>query len=535
MTPRPYQVAAIEALDHALYTTDKNPCVVIPTGGGKSPIMAWTLERYLQETPTFRAIILAHRKELVAQNAAEMLNIWPGAPVGVYAAGMKRREAGYALTFASIDSVHRKGSDFAPFDLIVVDEAHRIPMKGEGKYRRFIADCKTQNPRLRVVGFTATPFRMGIGPICHRDHILTQVCYEANVCDLIHDGYLSHLRSKISEIAPDVSGVAKRGGEYVSHELAKAVDREQLITDTVASAVQILRTASRKSVLWFCVDVNHCKHVAAELRRHGRRAEALVGTTQIHTRDRIASRFLDGDIEDICNVDVLTEGFNAKRIDAIVLLRPTESPGLYAQMVGRGLRLFPGKTDCLVLDFAHCIDTHGPIDVIAGGETKMETCRECAEVFSRAIGACPQCGWEVPKITLDLGEIAARERRLHDSRASDRSILSDDHTETLSVDTVMATRHHKGDKPDSIKVTYCVGISRVTEWICLDHPGYAGHKAASWWTRRFGLPVPSVDEALQDLFLGHKIAAVTESLVICRPTGKKYAEIQRAVLRTNNR
>ncbi|MFA5186722.1 MAG: DEAD/DEAH box helicase family protein, partial [Patescibacteria group bacterium] len=197
MQPRPYQVEALEALHNHICTKSTNPCVVIPTGGGKSALIAWAIQRWKQQAPWFRGIILAHRKELIEQNAAELYAFMPSSEIGVFSAGIGRRDYDASILFASIDSVYKKAGEFQPFDVIMVDEAHRIPPHGEGKYRTFIQGCKKFNPLLRVVGWTATPFRMGCGQICHRDHILNEICYEASVVSLIQDGYLCKLRSTV--------------------------------------------------------------------------------------------------------------------------------------------------------------------------------------------------------------------------------------------------------------------------------------------------------------------------------------------------
>jgi DNA repair protein RadD len=204
--PRPYQEEALEALDRHVMHKDNNPCVVIPTGGGKSVLMAWAIQNWKRDYPPFRCIILAHRKELVAQNAAELAGLWPGGDIGIYSAGLGRRDETHSILFASIDSVWRKWGEFPAWDCIIIDEAHRIPARGEGKYMAFLKGCRIANKNLRIVGFTATPFRMGCGPICHRDHILNEVVYEANVGDLIAQGFLCRLRSKVGDVQPDLDG-----------------------------------------------------------------------------------------------------------------------------------------------------------------------------------------------------------------------------------------------------------------------------------------------------------------------------------------
>jgi DNA repair protein RadD len=520
MKPRPYQAESIEALHNHICTRQDNPAVVLPTGAGKSPVIAWTIQKWKTQAPHFRVIVLAHVKELVDQNADKMRNIWPDAPIGIYSAGLNKRDMGQDVTFASIDSVYKKGPDFDPFDVIIVDEAHRIPVSGEGKYRRFINDCKLQNPKLRVVGFTATPYRMGSGPICHKDHILNHVVYNANVADLIGGGYLCKLRSKAADAKPDMSGVHKRAGEYIAKDLSKAVDRKELVTAAVAEAVKM--HADRKSVIYFCVDVAHCEHVSAELLKHGIDAPAITGKTKHAHRDKIARRFAAGSLRAVCNVNVLTEGFDATGTDCVVLFRPTLSKGLYVQMVGRGLRTDPRKTDCLVLDFASCIDEHGPIDIIDDGDTRLATCQGCKEIFSRAVKKCPACGEIIPPQAYEQPEaVEEPERRMHGVRATSQSIISTQ-PERKKVTNVFVALHKKQGKPDSLRVCYQVGVSVVNEWVCLDHDGYAGRKAATWWRKRFDCDAPSVKEALEDMFLAHKLIRMTKSITI-KPG--KYREV----------
>jgi DNA repair protein RadD len=546
--PRPYQEEALEALDAHMRAKESNPCVVIPTGGGKSLMIAWAIQRWKQDYPPFRCMILAHRKELVRQNADELMALWPFGDVGIYSAGLRQRDLDNSVTYASIDSVHKRWGEFPPFDVLVIDEAHRIPAKGEGKYRGFIQGCKSQSPDLRVVGFTATPFRMGMGAICHGDHILNEVCYEAHVGSLISDGFLCGLRSKVG-IGPDLNGVRRNGkGDYVAKSLAEAVDVPDVVRTAVRNAMAIIQAEKRKSVVFFCVDVSHCRAVSMELRRHGLEAPVVTAKTKRHERDRIAEGFKQGRYRAICNVNVYTEGFNAKRVDCIVLLRPTLSAGLYAQMVGRGLRLHPSKTDCLVLDFARCIETHGPVDYLQATAVRVivcgsvappkcklscgndEGCTECGgsgyepwwdgcgDTFSRALGACPHCGWKIPPLEIARAEAEERERKMHEEKAAQRAILGSE-PEELVVNSVTVHRHRKPGMPDSVRVQYRCGVSTFREWICLDHDGFAAKKARRWWARRFGIEearTATVDRAVDDLFTATELASLTETITVVR-------------------
>jgi len=521
-TLRQYQQETIDALHAHVCEKRTNPCVVLPTGAGKSVVMAAQIRQWAEQSPWVRGCILAHRKELVQQNAEKLQRAYPEGHIGIFSAGLKQKDYDAQILFASIDSIFKRSGEFQPFDFIFVDEAHRIPPAGEGKYRTFIHGCQRFNQDLRVVGWTATPFRMGCGDICHRDHILNEIVYEAKVTDLIEQGYLCNLRSKVGVTQPTLQGVRRNsGGDYIIKSLAKATNRDEVVSAAVAEAVRIICAENRRAVVFFTVDIEHCKRVSQELSRHGIHAPYLTGKTRQCERDRLIRDFKAGRVRAVCNVNVLTEGFDSPHIDCIVLLRPTLSAGLFSQMVGRGLRLCDGKHFCLVLDFAGCIEEHGPIDLLGGYHVAMATCQRCRESFSRAVRVCPQCGWEIPKQEMKRLDQVEHERRMHRDKASDRSILSSE-PETYKVDTIYVSRHVKPEKPDSLKVQYRCGLSMFREWVCLDHDGPAGLKAQQWWKRRFGgKGKVSVNHALEDLFLSQALLEWTKTITV-RRNGKYY-------------
>jgi DNA repair protein RadD len=531
ITPRPYQSEAHTSLDEHLRTKQTNPCVVIPTGGGKSFQMAYAIQNWKALCPTFRVCVLAHRKELVEQNSQEMNGIAPEFDIGIYSAGLNRKDKNASVIFASIDSIWNKADQFMQFDCLIVDEAHRIPAKGEGKYRSFINACRRINPNLVVIGFTATPFRMGCGPICHKSHILQEICYEANVGDLIRDGYLCKLRSKVGEVQPDLSNVDRNArGDYKTASLATAVDKGDIVSAAVRSAVGHIVKENRKSVVWFCVDIDHCHRVQAELAKYGVDAPVVTSKTPAAERDRIARSFKLGVYSHIINVNVYTEGFNSRNVDCIVILRPTLSKGLFIQMCGRGLRTHPDKIDCLILDYASCIAEHGPIDCPDTGFVRVIECLECGDVFSRAVGTCPNCGWVIPKREVERHEAEQREKRMHEAEASKLNILSQE-PEVMPVDGVSVHRHVKAGKPDSIRVQYRSGLQTFSEWVCPDHEGPISERARNWWFARFRTRTVTVNSALEDLFLADAISNLTESITVRR--NGKFFEIVSHKFRKN--
>ena len=517
LTLRPYQNAAISSIYGYFQSNSGNPLVVIPTAGGKSLVMAAFIEGVLKAWPDQRILIVTHVRELIAQNHAEMIGLWADAPAGIYSAGLGKREAQARVLFAGIQSIHRRAREIGHTDLVLIDEAHLIPGKSSTMYRRFLDALSAINPALKVIGLTATPFRLDSGMLHEgKNALFTDIAYEAPVRDLIDQGYLSPLVSKQPTTRLDVSKVGSRAGDFIARDLAAAVDQE---ATTRAAVTEIIEYGKdRKSWLAFCSGVDHARHVAEEFRRQGITCQTIFGDTPKDERDAIIGAFKQGEIRALASMGVLTTGFNAPAVDLIALLRPTQSAGLYVQMVGRGTRLAPGKENCLVLDFAGNVRRHGPIDLVrpkrpgenGGGEAPTKVCPMCESIVALSATECPDCGYEFP----------AREVKIAPTAAS-LPVLSPKAPQWLQVSGVSYTRHDKRGGRPSLKVTYSCGLATYSEWVCFEHQGYARQKAAGWWRKRTpGLPVPlSVDEAIAQ---ANRLTRPSEISV--RPSGR-YFEI----------
>lgn len=485
-TLRPYQSDALATLWDYLRHREGNPALVLPTGAGKSPLMAAIAEQAATEW-NGRVMILAHVQELVEQNAAKFAALAPHLKHGIYAAGLRRRDRFEQILFCQIQSVAKRAASFPPPDLLLIDEAHRIPLgaKGEGLYRQFIADLRRFNPRLRVVGLTATPYRLQgrAVPVCGPDNVLTEVAYEARVGDLIRDGYLSPLVSRAGE-RPDLGAVHLRGGEYIEGELAAAM--LPLVERTAADL--LARSEGRRAGIVFCVNVEHAEAVLSSLRARGEAAALVHGGTPKGERADLIRQFQSGDTRWMVNVNVLSEGFDAPHIDCVAMLRPTKSPGLYYQQVGRGFRLAEGKTDCLVLDYAGNVLEHGPVDAI-----KVQPARpgRAAEVTTARAKECPKCSAILPigVRVCECGFSFASGDPAHLDRPIDAPVLSSDRPRVLTrhdVHGVQYMRHVGASKIPTMRVTYACGLRRIHEYICLEHAGMARAKALRWWVERAG-------------------------------------------------
>ena len=272
-----------------------------------------------------------------------------------------------------------------------------------------------------------------------------------------------------------------------------------LVESTVADL--LARTGGRRAGIVFCVNVAHAEAVLAALRTRGERAALVHGGTAKGERAELIGQFQAGALRWMVNVNVLSEGFDAPHIDCVAMLRPTKSPGLYYQQVGRGFRLAPGKADCLVLDYAGNMLEHGPVDAIrvrpsrAKGAAKVETtrakeCPKCSALLPIGVRVC-ECGYSF-----------ASTDPAHLDRPVDAPVLSTDRPRVVHVHPVHSVKYsrHKGKngKPDSLRVTYQCGLRQFSEWICLQHGGMARTKALQWWVARAGAgQVPrTVEEAL---------------------------------------
>ncbi len=492
---RPYQQEAIESIYRHLRERDDNPCVVIPTGGGKTPVMATVCKDAVSRW-NGRVLILAHVKELLEQ---AMNKIHEAAPdmfmkTGVYSAGLKRRDTEHPIIIAGIQSVHKRACELDAFDLVIIDEAHMIPPDGDGMYRTFLKEARKVNPNLRVIGLTATPFRTTSGMICEPDNILNHVCFDVGVRELIVQGYLCPLVTKAAREEIDTSGLHVRAGEFISGEVEDLMDTDNLVEAACREIVE--KTRDRKAALIFAAGVRHGEHIAEVLRtRYGAEVGTVFGDTLSFIRDRMISDFKAGRLKYLVNVNVLTMGFDAPNIDCVAMVRPTLSPGLYYQMVGRGFRLHEGKKDCLVLDFGGNVLRHGPVDAIrikdsAGtgdGDAPVKVCPKCRSVISAGYATCPDCGFDFPP----------PKEQTHDATATAAAILSGQVTTTdYEVKEIFYAVHYKRGAPDTapktMRVDYRIGFNLFqSEWICFEHDGFAREKAEDWWGARSELPCPS--------------------------------------------
>jgi DNA repair protein RadD len=467
---RPYQAQSVRDLWKWFEYHAGHPCLVLPTGAGKSHIIAAICKDAVQSYPDTRILMLTHVKELIEQNAGKLRLHWPNAPLGIFSAGIGRKELEEPITFAGIQSI--RNQEVGHIDLCIIDECHLVSHKAEGTYRSFLKRLQEVNPNLRVIGLTATPFRMGHGLITDAPALFDDLIEPITIEELQRQGYLADLRSKVTRSKLSADGVHKRGGEYIEKELQQAVD---ITAKTEAVIKEVISLAGlRKSWLFFCTGISHAQHVKEILLAHGISADCITGSTSKKERERIIKSFKTGEIRALTNANVLTTGFDYPDIDLIVMLRPTMSPGLYMQMAGRGLRLKSHIDHCLVLDFAGVVETHGPITNVVpptkakgDGVAPCKVCPECDEIIHASLMTCPSCGYHFPPVEKEA------------------PVLHDDDIQGTGISTMACTGWqwdvHTSSKSGikMLKVTYFGALSDrpISEYLCVLHAGFVGYKA----------------------------------------------------------
>jgi DNA repair protein RadD len=480
---RDYQQRAIDMLYDWMRENTGDPCLVLPTGAGKSHIVAALCKDAVKNWPGTRILMLTHVKELIEQNAEKMRLHWPNAPLGIYSASLGRKILGEPITFAGIQSIGRRADDVGHIDLIIIDECHLVSHKAEGQYRSLIATVRENNPALRVIGLTATPYRLGHGLITEGEALFDDLIEPVRIEELIDRGFLAPLKSKHTDEELSTEGVHTRGGEYIESELQAAVNTDAHNINIVRETIR--RADNRGHWLFFCTGVEHAEDMAACLRHHGISAACVTGKTPKAERAKILAQFKSGDILALTNANVLTTGFDCPDIELIVFARPTKSRALYIQMAGRGLRPKSNADHCLVLDFAGLVQTHGPITKIGagnmpgnnrhgegGGEAPVKVCENCHEICFAGVKVCPECGEAFP----------VPEEKQHDPRLYNHDIMRD---EEVIVAMKVARWHwdtrisQKTGTPMLMVKYYGENLSdeKVAEFLCVMHEGYAGAKA----------------------------------------------------------
>ena len=532
LQPRDYQDYAIDKpFEYFIEGNTGNPLIAMPTGVGKSIVVAGIVERALREYPATRILMLTETKELVAQNYEKLKQLWPEAPVGIYCDGLDRKQHHYPVTFGTIASVLNVVSAFGFIDFVIVDECHGISEKDDTMYRKMLTVLALVNPALKVIGLTATPYRMKQGLLTEGDNALfTDMIVDMTDLEsynwFFDEGYLVPPIPRPTHVEYNLSNVKIKGGEYEDASLRAEVDNEKKNEALVLETLQY--GVNRHSGMVFASGLEHCKHLLDMFHYYGESATwvASRGMTA-KERDRNIAAYQQGEYKWMINNGILTTGFDHPPLDIIAMARFTLSPGLWVQMLGRGTRPMYAsgfdlltrlgrlasiaasqKQNTLVLDFASNVTRLGPINAPRvpmpaerkrKGDAPVRICDSCGCYNHASARICWSCGFEFPRF-LKIEDSSSTLALVKDVNSRMPPVTAPIYEE-VAVDRMTMDRWKKPGKPDSIVVTYHCGRKTYREWVCIEHDKVAGAKARKWWRTFSGQnDVPfTTDDALAKL------------------------------------
>ncbi len=497
---RYYQKDAVDALWRYFETHTGNPIVAMPTGTGKSLVIAEFIRRACAAYPKTRFLGLTHVKKLVKQDVKAIHQLWPNCNIGLHSAGLHRRDIAHQIIFGNMqsvastmrkESIRRKG--FGPRDIVLIDECHLMSLKNEGTYRWIIDRFTAVNPNTKVIGFTATYWRTKGGMLTNAGGVFTDVCYDLTTTEdfnrLVAEGYLAPLVPKHTKTQIDTSRIKITAGEFNKAGLEREVNREEITLGAVREMVECGQ--DRNCWLVFTAGIDSAENVVEMLHTFGVSAACVHSRKPDAENDRLIEQFERGEIRCLVNADMLTTGFDCPQVDLIGMIRPTQSSVLWVQMLGRGTRPAPGKVNCLVLDFAGNTARLGPINDVAippppgqktrPGDAPVKICGHCGIYNHASARVCIGCGQEfhfinkVETEASDLPLIAGGEPKI----------------ETFDVQRVVYAKHDPPGKPAMIRVSYFCGLKLFQEYVCLEHTGYARNKAKEWWAQRHRSATPA--------------------------------------------
>jgi len=507
---RYYQTEAIDALYNYFNNFEGNPIVAMPGGTGKSVVISNFIRGIYQNFPTQRVMMLTHVKELIEQNFEKLTTSWPTAPAGIYSAGVGRKDTHCKITFAGIQSVAKKWELFGHQDLIIIDECHLVSDNDEAMYYSFIEHLKGVNPYLKVIGFTATKWRLGMGLLTN-GKIFTDIAYDNTTLEgftrLIDEGFLSPLVPKRTQYEIDVEDIPLVGKEFSQKASQAKMDKDEVTYEALKECIS--EGHDRLHWMVFCTGTDHCDNTADALEELGISAVSVHSKKGAAANDKAIRDFKAGRVRALVNNNKLTTGFDYPNVDMEVILRPSKSSSLWVQILSRGTRpvyaegfdlsttagrlaaIAAGpKQNCLVMDFVGNTKRLGPINdpLIpakkgkgrGGGIAPVRECPKCRTLNHASAVICMSCGFVFPK-AVNIRTQAATDELI----ASGMPVVKE-----FKVTKVTYAIHKKMDRPDSMKVTYYCGLTKYTSYCCPEHGGAAGKRFARWWKQRAETEVP---------------------------------------------
>lgn len=398
---RPYQQQCIDTVWSRL-SKDPDILVVLPTASGKTIIFTLLLKRCLEmmrlQKRTLKSMVLVNQVKLVTQTQDKLSDAIDGENIGLYCGSLGDYNSGSEITVGSINSIEK----ITPFiHLLIIDECHNA--ENSATYQNFIIRLRKANPNIKIVRFTATPYTAQTGYIYGKDKDIKRISYRKTLKEMIAMNFIVEPIFQATKEAFDTSKLRKRRGEFVLKDLEKLSKDKEKISAQVSDALS--RLSGRNKIVWSCTCIEHAEDVQQEISKYE-------PATTIHSKLKRAEQrlniqeFENGSVRHITSVTMVSEGYDYAAIDAIVCMRPTRSPVLYVQLIGRGLRLFPGKKNCLFLDFGDVVESLGhpnnpavndPNKKANKAEKQAVICPACEHFIFLPASCCKECGYEFYK------------------------------------------------------------------------------------------------------------------------------------------
>jgi DNA repair protein RadD len=510
---RSYQIRVCSEVWSAL-SKGENALLQGPTGMGKSIIVAAITIRLCETIPKGRVLILIDREILVRQLAETFAKFFPHLSVGVVCASVSNvKDHSQQITIATRQTIINHLDEVEPYQLLIADEAHLMKPPREGQaldqYGQILDRLWQYNPKMRLFGCSATPYRLNNGHIYgnihhpldkpYFDKLTAKITYE----ELTKDGHLAPLIGEVSQSKIDLSDVALVAGEYNLGQLSECMI---LHVNTVLDAINEY-AKDRKKIMIFCVDIKHAEMVAN-----------VVGGVAYHSnlskdqREEYLESFKRGDQNIIVSVATLTTGFDYKNVDCVIMARPTKSASLFMQMIGRGLRPGEGKENCLLIDLTDNTVEHLPtfdldrvtVNIPRGNGSgnadnlpvkicpgKFDDGTQCLAELHPAVLVCPVCGHRFEK---EIAEV------MPTLQSVSFDATPPPPPEWYEVEWMEITIHESKLLKELLKVT--LSLKNLTHrhpyvyvWICTDndYEGFAVTKGKEKWNEFCDEEMPDGD------------------------------------------
>ena len=388
---------------------------IVVHNSGKTMTAIALIQKCIQVS-SIKVLFLVQRINLVTQTENAMKQFIDPSKVGAYCASIKRREIAQ-VTVSTIQSISK--AEIEKFDVLIVDEVHNMNQE-EGRYSDFLEKLRSDNPKIKIIGLTATPYNSG-GLIFGEDKLFKKIHFKKGLAELIRYGYLVQPVMKHGLSSFNTDQLHIRGGDYSLQELEEMTTDARKVHDQVKDALP--RLHERKAIAWACTFIKHAELVKRQLELHGESVSIVHSNMEDLEREVSLEQFVTGMNRHLVFVSALSEGWDHPPTDAIVLMRPTRSATLYVQICGRGLRTFQNKQNCLILDYGRVVASLGPLDnpqVNEPGKKSrlnsppMKFCPACLSYIPKTLRECPDCSleFESEEFTKNLTNLPAEEVEL---------------------------------------------------------------------------------------------------------------------------